>query len=436
MRSLPAAGAHRALLMSLIVATTAACGGEAAAPVRDTSDDLQIERVQEGDRTVVRNLAGSEWSGPARLVEDLSIGVMEGEPAYMLARPVGVAAVDDEILVLDSQDHEVKVYGMDGQFRRAFGEQGEGPGELNNPFTLFVTDDRRVLVSNGFGASKVTVYDLEGNHLDDYRVGDRPVFRFFETPDGLFANKWIVPDNPEDLNPNNRPEAYQAFGPEGYEGEVFMIPDTGAEQITMDIEIQGRTFPMQIPGTPQPVVWELTPAGELVWGWPGEYRFNVRRPDGTEFTVDRYWEPVPYDPDELDYQRRALVAQFRRNLPDFSWDGAGMPTTKPAYGGITADDFGRLWVFRLGSGERQAECMDPDEWDPAEGGNPWQEPCWRPEFIHDVFRVDGTYLGRVDSEGRVGVQHVGDGFVLSITEDEMGTPQIKRYRIVLPDATS
>lgn len=103
---------------------------------------------------------------------------MEGEPEYMLAQPADVTAVDDEIFVLDSEDHEIKVFGMDGAFRRAFGQQGEGPGEMNNPFALFVTADGRLLVSNGFGASKVTVYDLQGNHLDDYRVGDRPIFRF------------------------------------------------------------------------------------------------------------------------------------------------------------------------------------------------------------------------------------------------------------------
>lgn len=426
--------ARERLIPFLVIAAAAplACSDGGDAAPGGFPPGLQIERTAQTGGTLVRNTAGTTWAGPARLVEELSIGVMEGAEEYMLAQPTSVAATDDEIFVLDRQDHLVRVYGFDGTHHRSFGQQGEGPGELNNPFSMFITNDGKILVSSGFGASKVTVFTLDGATVGDWRLGDRPAFRFFETPAGLFANRWIMPDDPQDFDPNSRPEAYQRIGPDGYEDEPVMIPDTGAVVVTMDIDFRGQTFPMPVPGAPQKVIWTLAPTGELIWGWPGEYRFSVRDPAGATTTVERYWDPVRLEPDEADYHRRFLVAQLRRNLPDFSWNGAEMPTTKPAYDGLVADGAGRIWVTRSGAGIRADECIDPDSWSPEDGISPWQEPCWRPQWIIDVFRLDGTYLGEVQSDARVGLGFIGDDYVLTTTEDDFGTPMVKLYRLHIP----
>ncbi len=413
-----------------------ACGGGDGGAGGGTTWELQIERTAQDGGTLVRNIAGATWPSPARLVEELSIGVMEGAEEYMLARPSGVAATNDEVFVLDRQDHIVRVYGFDGTHHRSFGQQGEGPGEMNNPFSLFITSDKRVLVSNGFGASKITVFTLDGEPTGDWNLGERPAFRFFETPAGLFANKWVIPDDPEDFDPNSRPEAYQRIGPEGYEREPVMIPDTGAEIATIDIDLGGRTFPMPVPGAPQPVTWTLAPTGELIWGWAGEYSFNIRTADGSTTAVERYWEPVALKAEEADYERRLMVSQLRRNLPDFAWDGAEMPATRPAYNGFLTDRAGRIWVVRDGAGVRADECIDPDTWTPEDGVNPWQEPCWRPQQIIDVFRLDGTYLGEVQADERINIAFIGEDYVLSIAEDDIGTPLVRLHRLHVPQSVS
>ena len=37
---------------------------------------------------------------------------------------------DEEVFVADGRNREVRVFGLDGAYRRTFGREGEGPGEF------------------------------------------------------------------------------------------------------------------------------------------------------------------------------------------------------------------------------------------------------------------------------------------------------------------
>jgi hypothetical protein len=66
---------------------------------------------------------------------------LEGPEETQFYRLRGAEEVGGEFYILDGGNHEVRVFGPDGTFRRAFGRRGSGPGEFQNPSSLYVLGD-------------------------------------------------------------------------------------------------------------------------------------------------------------------------------------------------------------------------------------------------------------------------------------------------------
>jgi hypothetical protein len=77
--------------------------------------------------TVVRNPAAGVWSASDAwtLEEELRIGAIEGDPAYLFGR-IGSVAADSRgrIFVLDAQAQHVRVYSSLGQYDETIGAPG------------------------------------------------------------------------------------------------------------------------------------------------------------------------------------------------------------------------------------------------------------------------------------------------------------------------
>ena len=59
----------------------------------------------------------------------------------------GVFAYDDLIFVSDVGDSSVKIFDLDGNFVKQFGQYGDRYGEFNHP-NLAITDGNRIFVSD------------------------------------------------------------------------------------------------------------------------------------------------------------------------------------------------------------------------------------------------------------------------------------------------
>ena len=67
-------------------------------------------------------------------VEDLTIGVEEGEADYMLYSPEDIDVdPDGNIYILDLKDALIKKYDSEGVFIANIGRKGQGPGEFDHP---------------------------------------------------------------------------------------------------------------------------------------------------------------------------------------------------------------------------------------------------------------------------------------------------------------
>lgn len=406
------------LLLGLLAS---ACGS--TVDTIDTDGSWAGTITTDGNITTVVNESGSVWGGGVELVEILSIGVLEGNPEQMLAQPSATWLTDTEVYIADRQDNHVRVYDFRGNLQRQFGRAGEGPGELNWPRSLVVTDDGRVLVGSVRGAAKVSVFDTAGAHIEDWALGATFPSTLFAVGDRFYTSEGIRSHPGWAFGYTN---AFQAIGPSGLEGDAVEVPALG-DGVWINTTMAGRAVPLPVPLTPMGSIWTLAPQERLLVGYPNAYRFEVRRLDGTlETIVERFWEPIPVAPEEGEEQRRIIVDTARRFDPEFAWDGAELPTHKAAYEALRVDHDGRVWVKRAGPARPRGDCEERDNAAPRPSAL-----CWIADTIVDVFDLDGSFLGSVVGPEGNGVwpEHVHGDLVAAITQDEDGAPQVKIYRL-------
>lgn len=118
------------------------------------------------------------------LERDLVLRGAFGETFYRL-EGVGVSAAGD-LYVLDQGRQRVFIFDAEGNVRGGFGRGGPGPGEFMWPWLISVVGTRVVLHSPRL--ARLSVFDLEGNHVADHSVPGRFVPRQIVGFDGhLFA---------------------------------------------------------------------------------------------------------------------------------------------------------------------------------------------------------------------------------------------------------
>ncbi len=91
-----------------------------------------------------------------------------------LSRPTGLALDPDSghLYVADTRDHRILVFAPDGRLVRSFGASGDGPGQLNAPTYLAVSNGR-IYVSDTLNA-RIQVFDAQGRLVSS--IGQRGLY--------------------------------------------------------------------------------------------------------------------------------------------------------------------------------------------------------------------------------------------------------------------
>ncbi|MGD8817536.1 MAG: 6-bladed beta-propeller [Acidobacteriota bacterium] len=422
----------------------AAVIGAACAPVDDTSG---AERTwvgtitTEGGVTTVVNESGSVWGSTATLVEEASIGVESGADEYMLGAVYAVHGSDDYIYLIDGQLNVVRRYDEKSVFVDQIGRIGQGPGEYTAPRMIEVASDGRIFVWDS-DQRRLVVFAADGTPLDTWATNGAfcCVYPIFFDPDAGDNGDalWLLTYS---FDRETRAESFamQAWGPEGSVGPEFSLPDMGAAQERM-AEVGGRRFVMPFaPIYPGEVVG---PARYAAADFDA-YRYEVQVRGETTLVVEKYWDPVPVDPEQADWERRATIARLRGRYPDFTWDGAGMPDHYPPYARLLGSESGEVWAVRNAPGVRVEDCVE-DPLAAAETFNSTpaaERSCWQDVYVADVFDPEGRFLGEVETPPGAFTYpyyefatHIDGDRVVMAVEDEAGVVRVKRYRLVPPRA--
>ena len=99
-------------------------------------------------------------------------------------RPIfkeSIAYADGYLYMTDFQNGTLIRIGKDGE-QITIGKKGKGPGEMSHPTQVRVIEDRVYVSDLG---QKVVSFDLDGNHIEDFKVQNGP----FRTPAGWLGFK-------------------------------------------------------------------------------------------------------------------------------------------------------------------------------------------------------------------------------------------------------
>ena len=103
-----------------------------------------------------------------------------------LQRPAGLAFLNNQLFVADSQRHCIVVFDLQGLYKSEFGRRGNGQGEFNFPTHLAADRESHLLVTDSLN-SRVQIFNAQGKFLGLLgALGDTP--GHFSRPKGLAAD--------------------------------------------------------------------------------------------------------------------------------------------------------------------------------------------------------------------------------------------------------
>ncbi|MBT8478880.1 MAG: hypothetical protein KJO06_08190, partial [Gemmatimonadetes bacterium] len=313
------------IVLPLIILLTACDPGS------DASDsgprwEAAIDTV--ADTVIVRTVSGQVWESDRKLVSEVSIGVLDGDPEYQFGN-VRAFDVDDagRMFVYDAHVPVIRVYAPEGTWIRDIGREGEGPGEYKQPDSgLAILPDGRVAIRDP-GNGRITFYSPGGEYEGFYRIAGS-----FNTSNAMIADTSGTLATPIVANLGTSVFEWKSGHARYYlDGTVdtVMTPDLGYEEAQISAEREGSMSVNSVPFSPGQVsAW--SPFGYYIVGVNEDYSFDILRPEGV-LRISKQYEPVPVDHGESAAERKAATDNFRQSYPGWKWNGPPIPAVKPAY---------------------------------------------------------------------------------------------------------
>jgi hypothetical protein len=395
--------------------------------------------------TVVKLARAPLHAGTAHLVEELSIGVVDGAEEYLIGEVADLAVRDDgSMIAWDSKAAQVRQYDARGKFVRNIGRVGSGPGEYRSVSGVAVLKDGRLIVWDT-GNWRMNIYTATGEPAGQWTTASGAAGSASATysrgltvdTDGfIYCRRTLFT-----RSFTNRPSVWIKLRPNGEVVDTLRGPELPAVP-QLVARNGGATSSADLPLAPRAFT-AFSPLGYFVTGYANRLSVEVHRPGQPLLSIRRDVPARTVPVAERSAERKRIEDMLRRTDPQWSWNGPELPSTKPAYGGLRVGADGRIWVaideeqMRLGSaGGPMGIGLSG-----RGGGGPRpiisqqkaDEPPPRPA-TYDVFEPDGAYVGRVEIPPRVITAVMKGDTVWGVAYDADDVAYIKRYRLRWGDA--
>lgn len=373
------------------------------------------------DTVVARADNPPVWGADLGLVEEIRIGVLDGDEDYTLGRVVDVAVQPDgTIWIADALAHGIRRYDQQGRFIDILGRSGEGPGEFSTITGLERLPDGRMAAWDG-NLARVSLFKSDGTvdkvfplplMVARMRGNIAEIFRADDLGRLYIFSPFLLPNDAAQFG-------WMQVDTSGAVLDTIPFPDAQTEGPTGGFKL----YPFGRMGAFSVVTrGALSPDGQLVMARNSRYALNRPRSDGSILRIERSWDPVSVNRQERE-EREALIAASQRGTQQ----GASIPDRKPPFWAFWVDHESRIWVARHAPAVRIPESDEersrrevtrapPSEW-------------WEP-LVLDVISPDGRYLGTVRIEDHQTDLRVARGRTIWVIEQgEFDEQYVVRYRI-------
>ena len=344
-------------------------------------------QVVDGVQTV-KNPQEPIYSGEVlELEEDLSIGASKGGDEYIFSR-IGNLDVDKNgnIYAIDTSSAHIRVFDSNGQYLRAIGRKGQGPGEMQMPGFVQATSQNEIAVFD-FLTQRLVFFSPDGTYL---RQVSAARMRYPVLPIRLDSHGNIVGLQVVAPPPIGGKEIAK------YDPDLEALFTIASEEPNKDRE--ERRFVLAKPG----LFCAVSPNDSIVWGNSSIYELHVLNPEGKRIrTIQKK------------HDRLAMTAAFKekseKELSELVARGIKLnfPDRFPAFMDVSVDDRDWLWV-------RTYERVEGEE-----------------DFYYfDIFDSEGKYLAKAPIRVNLNQKSVWKHNALyTIETGKEGYQMIKRFRV-------
>lgn len=329
------------------------------------------------------------------LEEDLSIG-REDDDDYLFYQPRNIS-VDDQrnIYILEIGNHRIQKFDKDGQFLQTIGKDGQGPGEFERPYSLFLDKNNNIYVSD---RRKIHFFNPSCEFVKTIPLSDQ-ISNFFVSSEGNIYGL---------MTQRSERERTELIVKMNSEGKILKNIAKFAE-VTQVMRKSGNTISrFSITHTyNHSLYFAFSNDDHLFSGNSSEYVFSQLNLEGeVELIIKKEESFYPIsqkEKDEIFEGLSQLVEQWPKEVVE---EAVQFPGHRPFFDRILTDDRGRIFIRRV------KPVLDETE---------------NVEF--DIFSKEGYYLYRAILP--LSPEIIQNGYFYDLyTSDETGEVKIKRYKVL------
>ena len=337
-------------------------------------------------------------------------------PGSDLFRVAGAVRLSDGLIVVaEGSTQQLLFYRRDGQFQKAVGRSGDGPGEFRSINSLWLLAGDTIVV--GSAGNNVTWLTSDGAYVRRLSLASpfRRVVAVLQH--GKLVVVSLVPRAPA-VEPQSGVDSAQ----------VDILREDGRTVITLGrlptFQVaMGRTGPRPPWFGAEAVFAARTPF--WYYGFGSDFEIRVYTENGDIARVlRRRFAPRAVTRDDIDgfvkeWGKRWLKTRgLEREKAESDLRAAPYAASVPAFSQFLIDPSERLWV-------REANLADA----PRAGQlktMPLAPSTW------NVFDISGRWLCTLSMPARFQPTDIGLDYVLGISQDEEGIESVQMFRIITP----